>query len=83
MSRNSQIQLCQDSRKQTKFRASKYMLNQEKDGFKMVGRIGNISLVLVQPLLLGRNLEDGSHVLNVEPLLIIVGVCSNLSGGYL
>lgn len=83
MSRNSQIQLCQDSRKQTKFRASKCMLNQEKDGFKMVGRIGNISLVLVQPLLLGRNLEDGSHVLNVEPLLIIVGVCSNLSGGYL
>ena len=49
----------------------------------MVGRIGNISVVLVQPLLLGRNLEDGSHILNMEPLLIIVGVCSNLSGGYL
>ena len=49
----------------------------------MVGRIGNISVVVVQPLLLGRNLEDGSHILSMEPLLIIVGVCSNLSGGYL
>ena len=59
------------------------MLNQEKYGFKMVGRIGNISVVVVQPLLLGRNLEEGSHILNMEPLLIIVGVCSNLSWGYL
>ena len=59
------------------------MLNQEKYSFKMVGRIGNISVVVVQPLLLGRNLEDGSHILSMEPLLIIVGVCSNLSGGYL
>ena len=49
----------------------------------MVGKIGNISLVLVQPLLLGRNLEDDSHILNVETLLIIVGVSSNLFGGYL
>lgn len=43
----------------------------------MVGRISRVSLVLVLPPLLG------SHVTSVGPLLIVVGVCSNLSRGYL
>ena len=69
-------------RTETKIQHSQ-KLKKKKDGFKTVERISIISFALVLPPLLGRGLKDGSHITSVGPLLIIVGVCSDLSRGYL